>query len=150
MDTVLKAAAIYLFLLVVMRLAGRRTLAEMTSFDLILLLIIGDASQQALLGDDFSLTNAMLCVLTLVVLDIGLSLLKRNSRTFDKVADGVPMLLVEFGVPLKDRMERSRVDEAEVLEAARRQQGLERMSDIRFAVLEVDGRISVIPQGRPG
>ncbi|HBP96090.1 MAG TPA: DUF421 domain-containing protein, partial [Pantoea agglomerans] len=69
METVLRAAAIYLVLMVVFKIAGRRTLLQMTSFDLILLLIISEATQQALLGDDFSVTGAALTIITLVAID---------------------------------------------------------------------------------
>jgi len=87
MDSVLRAAAIYLVVLVVFRLAGRRTLSELTTFDFVLLLIIGEATQQALLGDDFSIVNAMVVIVSLVVFDIALSLLKNKSRWLSKLAD---------------------------------------------------------------
>ena len=151
MDAVLRAAAIYLFLLVVLRLSGRRTLSEISNFDFVLLLIIGEATQQALLGEDFSMTTAVLVILTLITLDIGMSLLKRQSGTAEKLIEGVPMIIVENGRPLHDRMSKARVDEKDVIEAARRLQGLERIDQIRFAVLEVNGGISVIPkEQRPG
>lgn len=149
MDAVLRAAAIYLFLLVVLRLSGRRTLSEISNFDFVLLLIIGEATQQALLGEDFSMTTAMLVILTLITLDIGMSLLKRQSGAAEKLIEGVPMIIVENGRPLRDRMSKARVDEKDVIEAARRLQGLERLDQIRFAVLEVNGGISVIPKERP-
>ena len=76
MDAVLRATAMYLLLLTVFRVSGRRMLAELTTFDFVLLLIIGEATQQALLGEDFSFINAMLVIVTLVTLEIVLSLLK--------------------------------------------------------------------------
>ena len=79
MDSVLRAAAMYVALMVLFKIAGRRSLAELTTFDFVLLLIIGEATQQALLGDDFSFTNAMLVIATLIVLDVGLSLAKRKA-----------------------------------------------------------------------
>ena len=148
MDAVLRAAAIYLILFVLFRIAGRRTLAEMTSFDFVLILIIGEATQQALLGDDFSVTNAVLVIVTLLSIDIGLSLLKQRSGRIEKWMDGVPTLLVENGRPLRDRMAKARIDEADVMEAARRLRGIERMDQIKFAVLEVSGGITVIPKQR--
>lgn len=78
MDAVLRAVAVYGFLLVIMRLSGKRTLAQVTAFDLVLLLIIGEATQQALLGDDFSVTNAFVVITTLIVCDIGMSLVKQR------------------------------------------------------------------------
>jgi len=145
-DSVLRAAVIYLFLVVVLRLAGRRTLSEITTFDLVLLLIISEATQQALLGEDHSMTNAFLVILTLVAIDIGLSLLKQRSRALEKWLDGLPTVIVEDGVPLHSVMTRARVDEADVLAAARQLQGLERMDQIKYAVLEPSGGITVIPK----
>jgi len=146
MDSVLRAAAIYIGLLIIMRFAGKRSLAQITTFDFVLLLIIGEASQQALLGQDFSVTNALLVVITLVMLDIGLSLLKRRSEKFDKLLEDVPLVIVEDGVALKDRMAKARVDEQDVLTAARHLQGIERLDQIRYAVLERSGGISIIPK----
>lgn len=146
MDSVLRATAIYLFLLLIFRIAGRRTLAQMTNFDLLLLLLTGEATQQGLLGNDYSLTNAFLVILTLIGLDVGLSLWKQKSPQLDKLVDGVPMVIVEDGRPLKDRMDKARVDESDILTAARVLQGLERMDQIKYAVLERSGGISIIPK----
>lgn len=145
MDAVLRAGAVYVFVLVIFRLSGRRTLSEMTAFDFVLLLIIGEATQQALLGDDFSVTNAFIIILTLVTIDIGLSLLKDRAPKFAKVMDGIPTIIVENGRPLRDRMEKARIDEDDVLEAARELRGLYRIEDIKFAVLEASGKITIMP-----
>lgn len=146
MDSVLRAAAIYLVVLVVFRLAGRRTLSELTTFDFVLLLIIGEATQQALLGDDFSIVNAMVVIVSLVVFDIALSLLKNKSRWLSKLIDGEPMIIVEHGQVLERRIRKARIDEGDILEAARHSQGLERIDPIKFAILEKDGKISIIPR----
>lgn len=79
MDSVLRAAVMYGALMVLLKIAGRRSLADLTTFDFVLLMIIGEATQQALLGDDFSLTNAMLVIVTLIAIDVGFSLLKQRS-----------------------------------------------------------------------
>ncbi len=146
MDSVLRAATIYIALMIIMRIAGKRSLAQITTFDFVLLLIIGEATQQALLGQDYSLTNALIVIVTLVTLDIALSLLKRRSKTVDKWLEDVPLVIVEDGVALKDRMHKARVDEEDVLSAARRLQGLERLDQIRYAVLERSGGISIVPK----
>ena len=80
MDAVMRASAVYLSLLLIFRLAGRRTMAQMTSFDFVFLLIISEATQNAMLGDDFSFTNGALVILTLVGLDVLLSHVKRWSH----------------------------------------------------------------------
>lgn len=142
----LRAAAIYLFLLVLFRITGRRALAEITTFDFVLLLVIGEATQQALLGDDFSVINAFVVIATLVLIDILLSLFKRRSPQVGRFLDGVPLIVVEYGKPLTQRLRKARLTEEDILEAARQSQGLERMEQIRFAVLEKNGQISVIPE----
>jgi uncharacterized membrane protein YcaP (DUF421 family) len=146
MESVIRAAAVYLFLLLVFRLSGQRTLAQITTFDLVLLLIISEAIQQALIGNDNSMINAALVVLTLAGLNVCLSLLKQRSRTVEKVLEDVPLVLVAEGRVLKERMDKVRVDEDDILEAARERHGLERLDQIRFAVLERSGDISIIPQ----
>ena len=146
MDSVLRAAAVYIALMIIMRLAGKRSLAQITTFDFVLLLIIGEATQNALLGQDFSVTNALIVIITLVTLDIGLSVLKHHSKAVDKVLDDVPLVIVEDGVALKDRMDKVRVDEDDVLTAARHLHGLVRLDQIRYAVLERSGGISIVPK----
>jgi uncharacterized membrane protein YcaP (DUF421 family) len=146
MDSVIRAAVVYIVVLVIFKIAGRRTLSEITTFDFVLLLIIGEATQQALLGDDFSITNAALVIITLIMIDIALSLIKRRFPALSKFTDGQPIIVVEHGRLIEKRARKARIDESDVLEAARNSQGLERMSQIKFAVLEKDGKISIIPQ----
>lgn len=145
MDTVLRGAAVYLFLILIFRISGKRSLAEVTTFDFVLILIVAETTQQALLGEDFSVTNAFILITTLMGLDIGLSLLKERFSTIDRVMDGLPLVIVEQGKPIQLHMKKSRVDEADILEAARRLQGLERMEQIKYAVLERNGGITIIP-----
>ena len=148
MDSVLRAAAIYLVLLVLFRVAGRRTLSEMTSFDFVLLLVIGEATQQALLGEDFSLTHAVLVIVTLILLDVLISLVMQRSRLAGKLIEGVPMVIVADGKPLHDRMRKARIELSDVLGAARQSQGLERLDQIKYAVVETSGGITIIPKER--
>ena len=144
MDAVLRAAAIYLALMVLFRISGRRSLGEMTSFDFVLLMIIGEATQQGLLGDDFSITNAILVIITLISMDIGFSLLKRRSKKFGKLIDGGPTIIVENGVYLRHRMHEARVEEDDIMQAARLAQGIETVDQIKFAIIERNGKISII------
>src|SRR5680860_668549 len=95
MDAVLRAAAIYLLLLVIFRIAGKRSLAQITTFDFVLLLIIGEATQQALLGNDFSMTKAMIVIVTLLMLDIGFSLAQGRFPKLTPWLEDMPLLLVE-------------------------------------------------------
>lgn len=146
METVLRALAIYVFLLLVFRISGKRSLAQITSFDFVLLLVIGEATQQALIGQDYSLTGAMLAVSTLIGLDITLSVLKQYLPGLERWMDDVPLVLVAHGHVYDDRMRRERVDLDDVLAAARQLHGLERLEQIKYAVLERNGGISIIPR----
>lgn len=148
MEPVIRAAVIYAAILLFFRLAGRRTVAELTNFDFVLLLIVSECTQQALLGEDFSVTTALLAILTLVMLDVALGLLKQYSRRLDKWSSGEPLVIVEDGRPNRYLMNKARIREDEVLEAARLSQGLERMDQIKFAILERNGGISIIPKGK--
>jgi uncharacterized membrane protein YcaP (DUF421 family) len=148
MEAVLRAVFVYAFLWLVIRAAGSRTLSEITTFDFVLLLVISEATQQALVGNDFSITNAAIIIVTLVLIDIGLSLLKVRYPIFDEIASGKPVVIVERGRALRDRMQKLRVGDDDILEAARRLQGLERMDQIKYAVMEVSGGISIIPENR--
>lgn len=146
METVLRAASMYLLLLVVLKIAGRRTLMEMTSFDLILLLIISEATQQALLGNDFSVTGASLTIITLVVVDILFGMLKARFPRLDMLIDGTALILVENGSLLPERARKAGISEDDILNSARSTAGLERLDQIKFAILEKNGKISIIPQ----
>lgn len=146
MDSVYRALIIYFFLLLVFRVAGRRTLSEMTTFDLILLLLISETAQQAMITDDHSIINAVLLVLTLVLTNIGLSMLKLRMPNVEKWLDGKPVVVIADGEVIKDRMSKARIDEGDIMESARASQGLERVDQIRHAVLERDGKISIIPK----
>ena len=148
MDMVARGAAIYILLLIILRISGRRSVAQLTPFDLVLLLIISETTQQALLGEDFSITNAIIVMVTLFSLDLLLAWVKRKWPIAAKLIDGRPTLLVNRGLPDDRALYRSRLDMADVLAAARAEQGLMRPDEIDYAVLEADGRISIIPKDR--
>ena len=148
MESVIRGAAIYLILLLVMRLSGRRTLSEATAFDFILLLIIAETTQQALLGDDFSITNAVVLFVTLIVIDIGLSELKLWSPRANNLLQGVPTVIVRNGRVDRHALSRSRMTEDDIRTAARQKQGLANLDEVEHAVLETDSGISVVPRSR--
>lgn len=145
METVIRGVVVYIFLLLIFRISGKRTLYEATVFDFVLLLIIAETTQQALLGEDFSITNGLVLIVTLLGIDIGLSLLKQRYKKLGKLIDGLPMVLINNGELLHDRMQKSRVDEDDILESARELQGLQRLDQIKYAILEKDGKITIIP-----
>jgi uncharacterized membrane protein YcaP (DUF421 family) len=146
MDSVLRAVVVYFVLWLLIRLAGRRTLAEISTFDFILFLIIGGATQRALIGQDYSLINAFVVISTLIVLDILVGYADRNSSLVNKIVTGVPTILVDDGHPLTNRMRWARVSTDEIMERGRLLHGLERLDQIKYAILEASGEISIIPR----
>jgi uncharacterized membrane protein YcaP (DUF421 family) len=146
MNPVLRGIAIYLFLLVVFRIMGKRSLSESTTFDLVLLLIISEVTQQALVGQDYSLTGAFILIVTLITIDLVFATLKDKFPLFGKIAEGAPLVVVDKGKFLTKRMEKCKVSKEDILEAARLAFGLERMEQIRYAILEKDGSISIVPE----
>lgn len=146
MDSIImRSAVIYIFIFIILRLGGKRTVGEMTTFDLVLLLIISEATQQALLDDDRSITGGMLAITTLVFIDIIVSLLTNKYTGLDNLLNGVPLIIVKDGKPLMERIKKSRLQIEDILEASRKFQGIESLAQIRYAVLEKDGTISIIP-----
>lgn len=143
--TVGRAVGVYAFLLFVFRVSGRRTLAQVTNFDLILVLIIGDATQQALIGDDFSIAGGLVAVSTLVILDVSLARAKVRWPAVDALVDGLPLPIIRRGVPCTERMASEGVTTDDVLTAAREAHGLSRTDQVAFAVLEQSGGISIVP-----
>lgn len=148
MESVTRGLAVYVVLLILFRICGTRTLAQTTTFDFVLLLIIAEATQQALIGTDDSMTNAFLLITTLLWLNVMLSLVKQRFPKVERWFDGLPVLLVEQGKPLREHMDKVRVDESDILEAAHEKHGLERLDQVKYAILERNGRIAIIPWER--
>ncbi|MCX7515144.1 DUF421 domain-containing protein [Frateuria sp. STR12] len=146
MESVIRGVVVYAFLFLVFRIAGKRTLAQTSPFELVLLLIISETTQQAMVDSDHSVTNAFLLIMTLVGLSIALSIIKHRSRAASRWLEGLPVRVVRDGVWDKKVGDKMRVDESEVLTAARTKQGLERMDQIKHATVENDGTISIVPR----
>src|SRR5215208_7445629 len=113
MDSVFRGLAVYAFLFLIFRIAGKRTLNQITTFDFVLLLIISESIQQAMIDSDNSVTNAFLLVVTLVGLDILLSLAKQRSSRLARLLDSTPVIVVEDGRLHRDRMKKERIDESD-------------------------------------
>lgn len=145
METVLRSTAVYVFVLVVFRIGGKRSLSQITNFDFFLLLIIGEATQQALLGNDFSVVNAWVVIATLVTLDSGFSWLEARFPSFGRVAGSLPVVVLENGRLLEDAARREGVTLTEILAEGREKHGLERADQFKYAILERHGGISVVP-----
>jgi len=143
MDIVLRAIVVFAFLLVLTRVIGRRELSSLQPFDLILLIILGDAVQQGLTQDDYSLTGSLLAVGTIAILQVFVSWISYRFPRTRPIIEGVPIIVVQDGEPIEDNLKRERLDIDEVAEAAR-QQGIAHLADVKWAVLETTGKISFI------
>jgi uncharacterized membrane protein YcaP (DUF421 family) len=146
MHLVGRAVAIYVLLMVLFQIAGKRSVAQMNTFDLVLLLIISEATQQALLGEDYSFTGAAIVIVTLVGLNILLSWVRYRFQRVEMWLNEGPVILVDDGKLVLGRMQKTRVDEADILLAAREKHGLERLEQIKYAILESSGSISIVPR----
>jgi uncharacterized membrane protein YcaP (DUF421 family) len=147
-DAVIRPLLLYFFLLVVFSLAGKRSMAEMDTFDMVTLLIISETTQNALVGKNLSLTYAFVVILTLVSCTVFMAWWKARSPRLEQVLQGGPIIIVENGRLLRDRMKRAFIDEQDILTSARKEQ-VERLDQIKFAILETSGQISIIPKSKP-
>jgi uncharacterized membrane protein YcaP (DUF421 family) len=143
MDIVLRAAVVYLFLWIVLRSLGKRELGELTPFDLVLLMTIGDLVQQGVTQEDFSITGAMLAVGTFVVLTLVTSYASFKWKATRPLFEGLPAVVVLNGKMEKQAMKLERLAADELLDAAR-QQGIQEIAEIRYGILEPDGKFSFI------
>src|SRR5688572_1065521 len=132
MDTVIRALSVYVFLLIVLRISGKRTLANMTPFDFVLVLILSETVQQAMIDDDNSISNAVLLVTTLIGLDVLFSLLKGKYPRLARLMDSTPVVIIQDGEIKRDRMKAERVEDDDVLSAARKQEGVSRLEEIDY------------------
>ena len=143
MDLVLRAIFIFAFMLLLTRIIGKRELSSLQPFDLILLIVLGDALQQGLTQDDYSLTGAVLVVGTIAVLQVFVSWLSYRFPRARPVLEGEPVVIVQDGKVIERNLKRERLTVQEVTEAARKQQ-IAHLADVRWAVLETSGEISFI------
>jgi uncharacterized membrane protein YcaP (DUF421 family) len=145
MENVLRAFAVYVFMLVIFRISGKRSLSQITTFDFILLLIISESTQQALVGNDFSVMSAFVVISTLVAADIAFGWVESRWTAFSRIVNSLPVVIVEHGRLLEDRARREGITLSEVLAAGRERHGLERLEQFKYAILERHGGISVVP-----
>jgi uncharacterized membrane protein YcaP (DUF421 family) len=143
MDIVLRTIAVFAVLLVLTRVIGRRELSSLQPFDLILLIILGDAVQQGLTQDDYSLTGAFLVIFTFAVLQVFVSWLGYRFPRARPVLEGEPIVVVQDGNVIERNLRRERLTEDEIAEEARCN-GIAHLAEIRWAVLETNGKISFI------
>ncbi|MDQ3163400.1 MAG: YetF domain-containing protein [Gaiellaceae bacterium] len=145
MDLVIRAAVAFFFVLLLTRVIGRRELSSMQPFDLIMLVMIGDLVQQGVTQNDFSVTGALLVGGTIGLLTVFVSYTSFRFPTLRPMLDGDPVIVVEDGKPIDRNLRRNRIT-LEELAAAARQNQIDSLDDIRWAVLETNGRLSFIPK----
>ena len=143
MDIVLRGIFVFVFLYVLMRMIGRRELSSLEPFDLILLIVLGDAVQQGLTQDDYSLTGAFLAIGTIAIMQVAVSYANFRFPKLRPVLDGEPIVVVQDGRPIEKNLKRERVT-IEDLAAAARQQNIAKIEDVQWAVMETSGAISFI------
>ena len=143
MDIVLRAIVVFCFLLVLTRIIGRRELSSLQPFDLILIIILGDAVQQGLTQDDYSLTGAFLAIGTIAVLQVFVSWIGFRFPRARPVLEGTPIVVVQDGEVIERNLSRERLSVDEVREAARIQ-GIGHLTEVRWAVRETSGQISFL------
>ena len=145
MELVLRGAIIYVVLFLLMRASGNRQFSQMTAFDAVLVIMIAEVTGQSLIGEDYSLVGAIVVLATIVGLDLLISVIKQRNSSISRFVDGVPILLVSEGKMLKAVMDKERVEEEDILAAATEFRGLESLDQVKYAVLEPDGKISIVP-----
>lgn len=144
METVIRIAFIYIFLMVALRVMGKRELSKMSAFELVMLLLIPELFSQAATGGDFSMTNAVVATSTLLTLVLLTSVASHLSSRAHNVISGTPTVLVRSGRYIEENMNRERIAPDELL-AEMHKAGYERIEQLRWAILEDDGKISLIP-----
>jgi uncharacterized membrane protein YcaP (DUF421 family) len=143
MDIVIRAAVLYFFIVLVTRIVGRRELSSLSALDLILLIVLGDAVQQGLTQDDYSVTGAMIAVGTIASLQVFTSYLSFRSKRASKVLEGLPLVLIDRGRMVDENMRRERISEDELAGEMRGQQ-IAAFDEVEWAILEANGTISFI------
>jgi uncharacterized membrane protein YcaP (DUF421 family) len=138
-----KTAVIYVFLIAGLRLLGKRELGQMSIYDLVLIVVIANAVQNAMVGDDNTLGGGMVAALTLLLMNRAITWLMLKQPGFREWMVGAPVLIVRDGKPLQDVMRRERLTREHLL-AAMREHGIGDLEDVQMAVLEVDGAISIV------
>jgi uncharacterized membrane protein YcaP (DUF421 family) len=144
MDIVLRAAFAFAFLFFVTRIVGRRELSTMEPFDLILLVVLGDLTQQGVTQSDYSVTGLMLAIGTMAVMTVLVSYLSFRFKRLRPVLDGEPIVLVQDGKPLLRNLHRERITTEELAASARLQAQIGSFDEIEWAILETNGQISFI------
>jgi uncharacterized membrane protein YcaP (DUF421 family) len=145
---VVRTAMVFAALFVGLRLVGKRELGQMTVFDLVVILLIANAVQNAMVGPDFSVQGGILAAFVLLVIDRALAYLRLRGPMWGRLIEGTPSVLVEDGELIFPHLRKEGLDRHEV-EMVLREHGIDSISAVRLAVLETDGSISIVPRTSP-
>lgn len=148
MDTVLRVVVVYVAILAGLRVLGKRDVGELSPLELITLILVPDLVSQGVVGDDFSLTNSLVAIATLFCLVFLISLCSHRFKKIETMIDGEPTLLVAKGRLLTKNLNRERIAPEEIYSEMHKA-GLDKLSSVRWAVLETDGRIAIVPESAP-
>jgi uncharacterized membrane protein YcaP (DUF421 family) len=148
-EIILRTAVVYVVVLVLLRTAGKRELGQMSPVDLVVILVIANAVQNAMTGGDNSLIGGVIAATTLVAVNTAFSRVGHRVPYLQHLFESQPTPLVQRGKPIKRNLERENVEEDELMMAAR-EHGIEDLAGVESAYLERDGSISIIPKGAPG
>ena len=143
MDIVVRAVVLYLFMLFVMRVIGRRELSSLSAVDLVLLIVLGDAIQQGLTQDDYSVTGAVIAIATIAAMQVLVSYVSFRSRRVRKVLEGHPIVVIQDGKLLDQNLRRQRMTPDELAEEMRIQQ-IANFEEVQWGILESNGSVSFV------
>jgi uncharacterized membrane protein YcaP (DUF421 family) len=143
MDLVIRAVVLYVFVVLMMRVVGRRELSTLAPVDLVLLIVLGDALQQGLTQDDYSLTGAVTVVTTIATLQVATSFLTYRSRRAKKILQGSPVVLIDDGRLIERNLKRERLRPEDVAEEMRID-GIGSFDEVRWGILESNGQFSFV------
>lgn len=144
LEIIARTALIYIGVLVGLRLAGKRELGQMSVFDLVVVLLIANAVQNAMTGPDFSVQGGLLAAAVLLVLNRAVTFLRLHNESWGRFLEGMPTVLVQDGQFLDPRLRREGLERSQI-EMAIREHGIDGVKQVRLAVLETDGSISIVP-----
>ncbi|QSX74072.1 DUF421 domain-containing protein [Lysobacter arenosi] len=148
-EFVFRAVVVYVVLLAMIRMSGKRTMGQLTAFDMLLIVLLGNAVQNALLGKDTSMTGGLLLAATLIILNWLVGFITSRSKTAERILEGVPVVLVRNGHVYRDVLKRELVNRDDLAKAMR-ESGCSDIERVRLALLETDGRITIMTNEQKG
>jgi uncharacterized membrane protein YcaP (DUF421 family) len=144
-EFVLRGAIVYVALMILVRLSGKRTVGEFTAFDLVVVILLGESVQGGITGGDQSVLSGLIVATTLIAINYSLGYISARSSRFDKLVEGEPVVLVRHGEARRQALRTNNIPESDLKEAIRKA-GLTEIGQVDLAMLEVDGEITVVPR----